>query len=109
MRPLPPVLSAISLLAVLASPTLAIDDQLKCDKVKGKAAGKLFPQVINCHTKPYTEPGFDVVGCVDDAIAKCVRKFDKADSKFDPACAIPGNASLCDEIATQATGVWQQL
>jgi hypothetical protein len=109
MRPLPPVLSAISLLAVLVSPALALDDQLKCDKVKGKVAGKLVGKVINCHTKPYTEPGFDVGGCVNDAIDKCVAKFDKADAKFD-SCAMPGNGqALCAEIASQATFFWQQL
>ena len=101
------VLGALTIVLALASSSHALTDAAKCDKKKSVAAGALFKKAMACFTKNFGDPTFDEVPCIDDAQAKCVEKFGKADEKFPSDCLSLGNgADVCQAAREAAADVY---
>lgn len=102
------VLGTLVTLAVLAGPANALNPTAKCDRMKVRAAGKVFAQVLLCFSKNLADPSFDENLCSNLAHEKCVEAFNKADAKG--GCFAPGNGPpICDQIRDSAIIVYDDI
>ena len=94
------IAAAISLCLLIAAPAGAATEQQKCNKIKSKAAGKLFTAIQKCRQIKFVDPAFDEATCIFAGMDKLIAVFAKADTKF--TCVVEGNGLTIAQDIEQA-------